>query len=276
MTLQMNLLAAQKSTLRKQERRQGVQNAEERSNEGGRKRGEGEAAMPSAAEIFKAAETGQTELFEGLSPHQLLQLCSLRNEDSRSPLHVAASAGQAQIVKVLCGVSDPSQRFVNIEDEEGWTALHSAVSSGHVSITQILLEAGAFVSAVNHGGRTALHYAASKGWTKLAEILIEHGANVNQKDKFGCTPLHRAASAGHPEVCELLLEEGANVDMADRTGQTPLMYATICNDKQVSLLLIRHGADVDAEDKEGYTVLGRACDELRPALIDAAKVMLEG
>lgn len=45
---------------------------------------------------------------------------------------------------------------------------------------------------------------------------------------------------------------------------------------QVALLLIRHGADLDMEDKEGYTVLGRASDELRPLLIDAAKAMLEG
>lgn len=44
---------------------------------------------------------------------------------------------------------------------------------------------------------------------------------------------------------------------------------------QVALLLIRHGADVDVEDKEGYTVLGRATDEFRPILIDAAKTMLE-
>lgn len=102
-----------------------------------------------------------------------------------------------------------------------------------------------------------------------------------------------------------MIEEGAKVDATDKTGQTPLMYATICNDKQVhtfflakacllrahtvehlqlnfffacqvALLLIRHGADVDIEDKEGYTVLGRASDELRPALIDAAKAMLEG
>lgn len=44
----------------------------------------------------------------------------------------------------------------------------------------------------------------------------------------------------------------------------------------MSLLLIRHGADVDVEDNEGYTVLGRASNDLRPLLIDAAKAMLEG
>lgn len=45
---------------------------------------------------------------------------------------------------------------------------------------------------------------------------------------------------------------------------------------QVALLLIRHGADVDVEDGEGFTVLGRASIEFRPALIDAAKTMVEG
>ena len=32
---------------------------------------------------------------------------------------------------------------------------------------------------------------------------------------------------------------------------------------------------MDIEDKEGYTVLGRASDDLRPPLVDAAKAMLE-
>ena len=44
----------------------------------------------------------------------------------------------------------------------------------------------------------------------------------------------------------------------------------------VALLLIRHGANVDVKDKEGYLVLGRASDDFRTILIDAAKAMLEG
>lgn len=54
------------------------------------------------------------------------------------------------------------------------------------------------------------------------------------------------------------------------------LYIFFLSGDQVSLLLIRHGADVDVEDKEGYTVLGRASNDLRPLLIDAAKAMLEG
>uniref|UniRef100_A0A803L7W5 Ankyrin repeat domain-containing protein n=2 Tax=Chenopodium quinoa TaxID=63459 RepID=A0A803L7W5_CHEQI len=54
------------------------------------------------------------------------------------------------------------------------------------------------------------------------------------------------------------------------------MTAVICEDRQVALLLVRHGADVDIEDKEGYTVLGRAPKDLRDAIIDVAKAMMEG
>lgn len=228
-------------------------------------------------DLFRAAESGDSEVFEKLSRDEveLNRARSIRNEDARSLLHVAAAAGHHQVVRILAGL-DPSVSNVNNGDEEGWTPLHSAVSSGHANVVEALLQAGADVSVANNGGRTALHYAASKGRVKIAQDLISNGANVRRKDKFGCTPLHRAASAGYPEICELFIEEGADVDATDKTGQTPLMYAVISNDKQVALLLVRHGADVDCEDNEGYTVLGRAPEEFRKTLIDAAKVMLDG
>ena len=52
-------------------------------------------------------------------------------------------------------------------------------------------------------------------------------------------------------------------------------FFAVCSMDQVAFLLVRHGAVVDVEDKEGYTVLGRATNDFRPALIDAAKAMLE-
>ncbi|EXB65070.1 26S proteasome non-ATPase regulatory subunit 10 [Morus notabilis] len=237
-------------------------------------------------DLFKAAETGDSSAFTSLSKEELSKSLSLRNEDGRSLLHVAASSGQLEVrlllpsftvflfacsenavVKVLAA-SDEASSVVNSADEEGWAPLHSAASIGNSEIVDILLSKGADVNLKNDGGRTALHYAASKGWLKIAEILISHRAKINLKDK--------ASSTGNSELCELLIEEGADVDAVDKAGQTPLMNAVICYNKEVSLLLIRHGADVDVEDKEGYTVLGRASNDFRPILVDAAKAMLEG
>ncbi|RLN17029.1 26S proteasome non-ATPase regulatory subunit 10 [Panicum miliaceum] len=226
--------------------------------------GGGGEGRPSEKELFSAAESGDASALASLTPADL----SLRNEDGRSLVHV--------VLALLEAGGGAAASVLNAKDEEGWAPIHSVASTGNAQIVEILLERGADVDLTTDGGRTALHYAASKGRLNIAEKLIAHGAKVNKKDKFGCTPLHRAASTGNAELCEFLIEEGAEVDAVDRTGQTPLMHAVICENQGVAFLLIRHGADVDVEDKEGYTVLGRASNSLRPALIDAAKAMLEG
>ncbi|XP_075104124.1 uncharacterized protein LOC107778106 isoform X1 [Nicotiana tabacum] len=133
-------------------------------------------------DLFKAAESGDSSLFESLTEEQLLKALSLRNEDVRSLLHVAVSSAHAQVVKILAA-ADPSASGINSGDEEGWVPLHSATSSGNVEIVEILLSRGADVNLKNDGGRTALHYAASKGRVKIAELLISHGAKINAKDK---------------------------------------------------------------------------------------------
>ena len=48
-------------------------------------------------DLFKAAENGDSSTFESLSPEKLSKALSLRNEDGRSLLHVAASSGHSQV-----------------------------------------------------------------------------------------------------------------------------------------------------------------------------------
>ncbi|BBM99013.1 26S proteasome non-ATPase regulatory subunit 10 [Marchantia polymorpha subsp. ruderalis] len=233
-------------------------------------------AQPQDEAIWTAAEKGDRSFFDTLSEPQILKALTLKNEDGRSILHVAAAAGHSQVVSLLSDGVDAAVSGINAGDDEGWTPLHSAVSGGKAAVVEVLLASGADVNLANNGGRTALHYAASKGHSDIANMLISKGSKLNRKDKVGCTPLHRAASAGHSQVCEVLIEEGADIDATDVNGQTPITLATICDNRQVALLLLRNGADLDIEDTEGYTVLGRANDELRAVLIDAAKVMAEG
>ncbi|KAL2349185.1 hypothetical protein Fmac_003185 [Flemingia macrophylla] len=241
-----------------------------------------------------AVASGHSQVVEILSSCDgFAGVVNSADEEGWAPLHSAASIGSLEIVqtlltkvvrldvkkvviqwfstKVLVGYCDLNIKIFKVSA----TALQLQLHRPHFFAILRNMKDGADVNLKNGGGRTALHYAASKGWLKIAEILISHNAKINIKDKVGCTPLHRAASTGKSEMCELLIEEGADVDAVDKAGQTPLMNAVICYNKEVALLLIRHGADVDVEDKEGYTVLGRATDEFRPILIDAAKAMLE-
>ncbi|GMP93878.1 hypothetical protein CsSME_00043537 [Camellia sinensis var. sinensis] len=89
-------------------------------------------------DFFNAAENGDSSFFEALSHDQLLKALSLRNEDCRSLLHVAASSAHPKVVKIL-SAADPSATGINSADEEGWAPLHSASSSGNVEIVEILL-----------------------------------------------------------------------------------------------------------------------------------------
>jgi 26S proteasome non-ATPase regulatory subunit 10 len=225
--------------------------------------------------LFEAAGKGNVAVIEKLSEEDLKKSRLLRNEDERTLLHVAAANGHVDAVKAIVEGASDTKSLVNVSDEEGWTPLHSAVSGGRDAVVEVLIALGADVGAANNGGRTALHYAASKNHIEIANLLIRSGAKINKKDSVGCTPLHRAASAGHAEMCEVLLEAGADIEATDRTGQTPLMHAVICDNRRVALLLVRNDADIDAQDKEEYTVLGRATEEFRPILIDAAKAMME-
>ncbi|KMT09011.1 hypothetical protein BVRB_6g137170 isoform B [Beta vulgaris subsp. vulgaris] len=135
-----------------------------------------------AKEVFKAAEIGDTSVFKSFSDDKLSKFLSLRNDDGRSLLHVAASSTHSEVVEILAE-ADSTKKVINSKDEEGWAPLHSASSIGHLDTVSTLLNKGADVNLKNDGGRTALHYAASKGWVKIAEMLLAHGANINAKDK---------------------------------------------------------------------------------------------
>lgn len=50
-----------------------------------------------AEDLFKAAENGDVSLLNNLSEEQLLKALSLRDEDSRSLLHVAVSFGRSEV-----------------------------------------------------------------------------------------------------------------------------------------------------------------------------------
>ncbi len=83
----------------------------------------------------------------------------------------------------------------NINEQEqktGWTPLHSAVSFGHISIAELLLNNGANVNTTSHSGFTPLHIAVDQGSVPLVELLIAKEADVNAKNDAGLTPLNLA------------------------------------------------------------------------------------
>ena len=172
------------------------------------------------------------------------------------------------------------------------TPLHYAAHRGYLEIVQLLLTAGADVTAREGvSDTTSLHWAAEGGHLEVARLLIEHGADVNAIDgwhNLGPVGWAIAIEAGNcqgeaarREVAEFLLTKGAQLDIfsaiawgkpdavralvtADRAvlhqrlgvvdqHQQPLHFAVQHERPDMVALLLGAGADVHATTAWGLT-----------------------
>lgn len=217
-----------------------------------------------------------------------------------TPLHLALRSRlkvtndtAAQIVEKLLDKGAD----VNAKDlRHGRSPLHLAADHGRRNAAELLIAAGADVSAKDKEGHTPLWYAKRKDRTETAELLRRHGAveslydaaeagdinHVNRLIAEGAdvnartdgrliTPIYLAAREGHKEICELLIAEGVEVN--PKSGEidvrgmnmnyrdeawTPLHAACAEGRREVAKLLLDHGAAVNAKTRHSKTPLDLA------------------
>lgn len=169
---------------------------------------------------------------------------------NRTQLHVAASAGHVDVVKLLL------QNRARVEcDSGGSTAIDYAGWCGHSDVVRVLLENVSDDFKDGHR-RSVLHLAVIHGHDELVRKFIDRGASgdINRGDINRMAALHYAAKSGNPAVVQLLLGEGAEVDIADKLSRTPLHLALQYGCAAVEALL-RGGARVHVSDKYKRTPL---------------------
>jgi ankyrin repeat protein len=100
-----------------------------------------------------------------------------RNKGRQTPLHVAASESQADMIALLLRHgADPNARLDTIATGDGhWTALHLAATRGHVKSIEALLAGGADINAVTLAGETPLDVARRNKQANAAELLSRRG-----------------------------------------------------------------------------------------------------
>ena len=164
----------------------------------------------------------------------------------------------------------------------GQTALQVAVSSGHVSLVKLILDAaeesGADRIIVNHEeserGEAPIHVASRCGSVEIFELLVEHGANLGLIDGRGRTCLHCASQSGEEECLLFVLENGADeyIEVLTHEGYTALHTAIRANKTGCVKILLQGGADVSAEAANGSNVYNLASKQRSERIM---KLLLE-
>ena len=155
--------------------------------------------------------------------------------DGRTPLHMAASEGQIEIIRELIKLK------VDINPVDRWkgTPLDNALAQGHEEAAALLREQGAqtgrtepappedpdFKPIKIRGVSVPIIFAAFYGDLISLRRFIAQGFSVNVSDYDRRTPLHLAAAEGHLEVVQFLVAHNVALDPRDRWGTTPLEEA---------------------------------------------------
>ncbi|KAK3348755.1 hypothetical protein B0T25DRAFT_546441 [Lasiosphaeria hispida] len=171
-----------------------------------------------------------------------------------SPLKSAVMGEQVWLVKLLLSSG---------ADVQDHGVLASAISLGHTSLVEILLDAGASPNGPTGvgNGMTALQIASHMGFLGMARKLIDAGADVNARGKvcddatlecYGLeyTALTLAASEGRLETLHLLLSRGAAVHgLAGRRQYIDAVQAAAMNYHGAAAALLKSYGGWAASDE---------------------------
>lgn len=132
-----------------------------------------------------------------------------------------------------------------------------AVSSRKYDAVEILIKAGANVSAVSSENTTALSSAAA-GDAELVKLLLQAGADPNQRSRSQWPALIMASSSGNSSIIDLLIQSGADVNLGNWHGFTPLHAAVQAGHIPRLQMLLAAGADINQRTRRGWTALTEA------------------
>lgn len=150
-----------------------------------------------------------------------------------SALHSAVWKGDAGKIKELIEQS-PRVRDVVIPGEDGATLLCRAASAGRADIVRILVSAGCPINVPSRrDGLTPLMHASEQGDVKMIVQLCRLGADPLVTHKaLGWDALNFAVKTKNLDACKTLIEHGANLlrllSIPDNIGAKPFLSTPVC------------------------------------------------
>ena len=142
---------------------------------------------------------------------------------------------------------------VDIQDNEGNTAMHVSVTLNYTQYVRQLLEKNARPDLKNKAGETPLSLAASKN-VRIVKMILTKGFFPEDRNYTLDIAAVNACKERRLDILELLLKAGACAQTCDNQGNTLLhIAATFQHPRQHKMIqvLLENGADGRAEDARG-------------------------
>ena len=156
-----------------------------------------------------------------------------------------------------CVLRSTPRVSVDLADDCGGTALHSASLAGDWEAVQQLIHCGADPNKTDKFGFSSLHLSVYD--SRCLELLLRAKADVDLKNIHDRTAMHvLAASEWDTTNLDLLVRFGANIEATDCEGRTPLLHAVREDNHLMVSGLLERGANINARDFEGGTYLTHA------------------
>ncbi|MCU0818138.1 MAG: ankyrin repeat domain-containing protein [Beijerinckiaceae bacterium] len=174
-------------------------------------------------------------------------------------LITAAGRGDLARVRALLAAKAP----VDAQDRAGQTALLLAVHGNHVTIAEVLMEAGASINVQAQNRDTPWLLAGAQGRAEIIARMIPRGPDFSIRNRFGGNALIPACERAHVEAIRLLLTTRIDVNHVNNLGWTCLLEIVILGQgdarhQEATRLVLAAGADPNLADKEGVTPLAHA------------------
>lgn len=202
------------------------------------------AALENETDVIKAVIEHYPQVAEAL--------INDRNEDDKTPLHIAIEEEQHNIIQTLLNTE-----YIDIykKNKIGDTPVHIAVRSNNAEAIKELLAQDvmnivenhpettqALINTGNNIGKTPLHLAVhSKQLHDINQILLKKEyLNVNKPDDNGDTALHIAVRNNNIKaITQLFTRKDINLNPKNDLGDTPLHIAAYNNNAEVITKLLR-------------------------------------
>ncbi|KAL7912680.1 ankyrin repeat-containing domain protein [Trichoderma velutinum] len=177
-----------------------------------------------------------------------------KDDDGRTLLSHAAELGRCNVIQLL--IETGKVDLNETDGETGMTPLHWAVVGGHLSVVELLVNAGAQLETKEKEYQmTALGLAIQHKQKDVFDFLLQRDASIHVSDRDGTTALYKAAVLGEWAIVQQLVERGVDINVRISDGKTALFPIVQHGNFDAVKLLVEKGADVNAREKKGLVPL---------------------